>query len=155
MDIVKYRLALQAIDVWMGVCTFFVFSAIWEYVIVCILERRPLGGCRHKSGSRGSRGSLGAGLVIPNLHATSTSPHDLPHFDLAGRSLSLRSSRSIARLAAFHHVDLTHADRQLNNHNTSSWHRHSTSFPHPALSPKAHSANAKTNNSLAILPGNL
>ncbi|GAV07141.1 hypothetical protein RvY_17016 [Ramazzottius varieornatus] len=120
----------------MGVCTFFVFSAIWEYVIVCILERRPLGGCRHKSGSRGSRGSLGAGLIIPNLHATSASTHDLPHFDLAGRSLSLRSSRSIARLAAFHHVDLTHADRQPNNHSTSSWHRQSTSFPHPAVSPQ-------------------
>ena len=122
-----------------AVCTFFVFSAIWEYVIVCILERRPLGGCRHKPGTysqRGSRSSSAGGLIIPNLHAAATSTHDLQHFDTAGRSLSLRSNRSIARLAAFHHVDLSQADRQPSNHNTSSWHRQSTSFPHPGVSPE-------------------
>ncbi|XP_055334260.1 gamma-aminobutyric acid receptor subunit alpha-5-like isoform X2 [Paramacrobiotus metropolitanus] len=82
---------VKAIDVWMGVCTFFVFSAIWEYVVVCMLSRRPIKCAKHDL-ARLQNYAAGAGkerkdtllpgdkspLVIPNTYAHDTPAGSLP-----------------------------------------------------------------------------
>ncbi|XP_055354042.1 gamma-aminobutyric acid receptor subunit beta-3-like [Paramacrobiotus metropolitanus] len=71
---------VKAIDIWMLACTFFVFSTLWHFVLVCVMSRRPMPHSRERtvgltSGSASASFCAGHTAVGQSLQLSSPHAH--------------------------------------------------------------------------------